>query len=687
MLSIRLPGHPSGAAVCGLLLLAVVPATSRAAEPPDVTPEMQQIRRARWMASTDQLLVAPYYSIKGDSRASLLLMNRFGEPIDYEARAISLAGRSFPLGEDEIPSRGVVEIDLREFLTLAPGDFEEGSLEVSYFGDPEMAQAWVVLSGERGSLEIPLAKVETVADPTSVSFWDLSPFPRGRKVTPRFALHNSGSTPATVTFSWSSPAARIHVARRGLAPGQTAILERPQRMKDFASGRIHVTHDGEAGQVSMNGFLAEGETLVGVLPVTTPTELASQRAIEGLGIPDVPGSRAVVTIADLRPEGSSRQVRVELVGREDGLPRAFTTLTFEPGEIETVDLSTLVPEAGGGDVGDFRPSISSDEPGLAASAFDLMPDGTVIDLALTERGKIHDTGTYLIPSLESHEVTTTFVNLGEEPAELFGHFTSDRGEYALDPILVPAGGTYVLDFRSLSKTSPTDRLGRRLERGFDWGFFQWLSRRGSTELLARTEVRRPDEMDRIGFNCYGCCNEMPTGAVIPESIGFDVGQAPLFEAIEYVDTCAGMTGPYHAYPDVMYYSAPLSWNGWNISTSGLTSQDVLFQGSGEYMAVTCVSRTRTFFGGGDVTVDKCMRDHGPPDFDESQSCAVQSSSCSNCYDCCEKIKQVAYCRCDKLLMGRTACRAEARYACGVCKQTCFGTFLSSCSQQLTSCPS
>lgn len=137
----------------------------------------------------------------------------------------------------------------------------------------------------------------------------------------------------------------------------------------------------------------------------------------------------------------------------------------------------------------------------------------------------------------------------------------------------------------------------------------------------------------------------------------------------------------------MYYSAPLSWNGWNISTTGFTSQDVLFEGSGEYMAVTCVSQTRTFFGGGEVTADKCMRDHGPPGFDENRACAVQSSSCSNCYDCCEKIKQVAYCRCDKLLMAKTACRAEARYACGVCKQECFGTFLSSCSQQLTSCPS
>src|SRR5690606_36300741 len=117
-----------------------------------------ELRRARWSASSDQLLVAPYDSVRDDGEARLLLVNRFAEPLRYDARAISMSGQSYPLGADEIQPRGIVAIDLEELLSSAGSPFQEGSIQVTYFGDAEMVQAWILFSGPAGSLEQPLDK-------------------------------------------------------------------------------------------------------------------------------------------------------------------------------------------------------------------------------------------------------------------------------------------------------------------------------------------------------------------------------------------------------------------------------------------------------------------------------------------------------------------------------------------------
>ncbi len=310
--------------------------------------------------------------------------------------------------------------------------------------------------------------------------------------------------------------------------------------------------------------------------------------------------------------------------------------------------------------------------------------GKRVDQVLFEHSKAHSNGLYPIPDLASNEVVTTIVNVGESNARLLGHLAWETGEHSMGPFVLPPGGGKQIRFNQLAEAQKRDLLSRSVGQSFEQGFFQWTSNRGSQALIARTEVTPQGSSDRYGFSCYGCCLEMPSGGVSPSGgVVFDIGQTPSFEGTEFIHTCTGTTGPYYVgVPSTMYYQSPIGWTGTQLSATGLAEQTVGFQETGTYMWTTCVERTRTFSGGGPINVDKCHRDNADG-LDETQGCfqPANSSSCGDCYSCCDKIRAAANCRCK----GNQICKNGVQSACGTCKQRCFGQYNVDCDQQIVSC--
>ncbi|MFP3940810.1 MAG: hypothetical protein ACLF0P_10925 [Thermoanaerobaculia bacterium] len=645
--------------------------------------EAEQMYRARWLASDDQVLIAPYYSVAGVQEARLILVSRFAEPIDYEVRALARSGLAYSLGGGSLAPREVEVLDLRDSLSGAGDSFEEGSLEVRYFGDADMTQAWVLQAGATGSLEMPLTNATPGGAREWRSFWDASEHVEKAALRPRFAFHNSESSPVLLTLSWQDSDGDRVVTRRGLGPYQSALVGPPGVGANWKSGTLLARHDGEAGQVAVNAFLADLGEPVASLPMASPSDLHESREFEGLGFPRHEVIRGLLSIHDTRHSGAPRSIRASLVQRTTGHLVGMQDVSLLPGAVRTLDLEAVLPEDSEFALADLRLRVSSEEADLLVSTVAVLSDGTLVDSALIPSAKVHASGTYPVPSPETHGVSTTFLNLGDDTAQLFAHFVSDRGEFALEPIEIAPGALHRLDFEELVAEERIDRLGRRLDPEFEWGFFQWFSRRGSKELLARTEFRPEGSSDTVGFNCFGCCAEFPTGAIIPESVAFDVGQVPPFEAVEYVDTCAGQMGPYYAFPEELNYSAPLSWDGQTVATTDYTNQSVSFQSSGFYETIRCDSAKRTFFGGGDATSDRCLAQHHP-EFDPSKSCADQVPNCDSCYECCDKQKEVGECRCAHIGSPKS-CTDGVAAACQKCKQRCVGQHIETCSQQIVDC--
>lgn len=297
---------------------------------------------------------------------------------------------------------------------------------------------------------------------------------------------------------------------------------------------------------------------------------------------------------------------------------------------------------------------------------------------------------YPIPALDEHDVTTTVINLGTETAELTAHLQYSHGEYALAPVEVPAGASVVFDFRQIARDGVPDLLGRTFEANDRPAFFYWSSRRGSHQLVARTLVQGDGRPDFYGFNCTTCCPEAPWGDIIPTSIAFNVGAAPSFQAVEYVSTCNGVTGPFAIFPASRTFSSPINWTGSQVSSVGYTNQSVSFTESVVRIGFDCLKRLGEIFGIGDVVVDECLDEHGPEDYDPRGSaggCPAQSASCNECFGCCEQLQAVGDCRCDEL-PGQSGCTPTLlQEACRECKTTCLASHdIESCTLPLTCSP-
>jgi len=222
----------------GVTLIASGAFAASAPMGPPTSEGMMQLRSSRWAASSDQLLVAPYFSISDNQRVRLVLDNRFADPIDYNIRVLSSSGQALPLGGDSLPGRGVLNLDLNQTLETVAPRFREGALEVSYFGDAAMAQAWLIIENSAGVIEEPLAKPTTNQGNQWISFWDTSAVVQGRKGV-LYAFHNNSTSPVTLDVSLQGSSAKPKRIHRELPP----LAHRPHHPTDHFQRRAQRPRD------------------------------------------------------------------------------------------------------------------------------------------------------------------------------------------------------------------------------------------------------------------------------------------------------------------------------------------------------------------------------------------------------------------------------------------------------------
>jgi hypothetical protein len=534
---------------------------------------MEELRAARWEHSSEQVLVAPYYRVAAGDSARLVLVNRFSQPLSVAIGAHGPAGATYPLAGLGLDARETAEIDLRQSLQGAPAEFLEGALRVAYFGDPEMLQAWVVLSGAKGLLELPLTKASASNVTDWIAFWDTRLLPPGEQLQPRLFFHNAQATELVVEAAAEPRAGPGTTYRLRIGGGQTATFE-PKAHGRWDATSLRIEHDGQPGQVAAIGLLEGRRTLL-ALPLspatTTPYSDLHTKVYDTVAMP-VPedsgehgavGVSTVLSLFNSAAYGEVDQVRINLVDRS-GEKLAEIRQSLQPGEIRSTDLSRVIRDHSGREL---RLEVVTEKGKLLTSAAAIDERGTAVDIALLPRTKVHDSGTYPLPNLQTHHAATTLLNVGAEPAEILGHIAWEGEGYSLQPITIPPGAVHRIDFNELARAGTSDLLGRTFPGDHERAFFEWHAKNGASSILARTEMRRSGDRDVVGFNCFGCCEEFPCGAIIPGGIAFDIGQAPPFEAVIYMSTCSGTVGPYSASPDFLSYSSPLTWDGSTISDS------------------------------------------------------------------------------------------------------------------------
>jgi hypothetical protein len=245
------------------------------------------------------------------------------------------------------------------------------------------------------------------------------------------------------------------------------------------------------------------------------------------------------------------------------------------------------------------------------------------------------------------------VNLGEKEEEVVGQVFWDNGSYAVGPQVIPAGGAYRFDYAAMVSAGRPDLAGRELPSSLAQGFFKWTARGLGAALIARTYVRPKTGQDSYGFNCFGCCWEMPVGIVVPQEVDFLPGQTVNFTAAINYETCSGTMGPFSTSPTSITSPWPFSWSGFSLSASAAAYEDLYFNSDEIEVRVSCDERPRRARGKGSGKTCRVFlkKSHNLASFwSAAATCASQvgdrppDAQCASCLECCSKVKSYNECR-------------------------------------------
>ncbi len=632
--------------------LALNPSLPARGGEPTFLDESTHRRHLRQANARPTLLLAPSYSVAGRDRATIYLLNTAGFDLSLAVAVRSESGERLALGAFDLPTQQHLALALDPLLRRSPARFRQGSLEVSFLGDPDAVQGWVVLRRGEAVLELPMTAPEKLSSSEATSFWDL----RGCPASTRPTLHllNAGPLPVHYTLVVGQGMSTLHQDSGEIPPGASPSLHPAPAGPAGRVGWLRFEHDGQPGDLVV-GAVVEGRGCESLLPWLAPSALLESTGAESMGLPTSgPGVEAVVTF--FNPDENPQAIQLRVLDLDTGVELGQATHSLGAGEVESISAAEVAP----------------DFPALVAAGrrmrFSVLGEGPLVvmgrisranggapwpDLAFFPRSQAHAGGTYPLPALADHEVVTTLVNLGDAPSEVVAQIAWAGGSYALGPISVPAGGATRLDLDELTANAPPDLLGRLLNPALPQGFLKWTVRSGSRQLIARTEARPRDTRDSFGFNCFGCCWETPRGEVLPSSVEFLPGQTRSFQACVRYDTCSGSMGPYPVDPLTLSVVAPFTWDGSVVEATGPGMEDLTFTVNETEVRISCDSRNVNTFGAGsaDTCKSHLSKSHAPSQFwTESSTCVVQvgdrppSGQCESCDECCGDIKTYRQCK-------------------------------------------
>lgn len=631
-----------------ILCIFLVGSPSVARELP-LSLEAEHLRAEREALATPQTLIAPFYSTVGGDRATVYLMSTVSEPAVLELTAMALDGRRLPLGRFEAAPTRHLALPLDELLSGQEPAFERGSLEVAYLGDAESLVGWLVV--ERGSqlTEFPLQAASALSGSGYLTFWDRA---RPSSARPAVWVWNRGPSAVEVkaeVLSSLRPEVRPVAVREWALPSGAGRVVELSAEETRRGGIFRLTSTSEPGQLVGTAFLSGAETL-GRLPwlagerLPAPATHRTHHTPPILdGTEDLGNGHFFLTLLNSGPVPAAGVV--EIVGGESGHTLGRRAFRLPAGEAAGIDLTGLLRSA---PAGSLRLRIEAEEPVHVAG---IMQVGKAArEVPFFHGGEGHRGGSYPLPASGEYEVVTRLVNLGAEEVRIVAQLYWDEedgrvGTYALGPLTVAAGASEEVRLDDLlAGAYPPDVLGRTPSPGMKNGFLRWKAQDGDAVLIGRTEARaRSGEGDRFGFNCFGCCFELPAGLIVPQDVSFVAGSSAGFDACIQYDTCSGTMGPYSTDPSSMSVPAPFSWNARVVSSATEGSGDFIFQGEETRTNINCSTSNMMVAGSGKANACKAhLRKAGSATsfWSASQACTQQvggvpnNSKCSKCMECC-----------------------------------------------------
>lgn len=616
----------SGVALAATLLALIVSAqeVERLASKEDAEREMAAWRAARRALSAPASLSAAAWDLRGQRQAEIVVISTVAEPVVIEVEAFAPTGERFPLGQHLVVPTRHLRLDLRELLQpLGEAAPVEGSLRIAYDGDMRTLSAWLVQRRAEQALEIPLQSSWAANSTRWHSFFARRHF-AGPPLDAQYFIANHGPTAISYRVGVRDRRGSLAVTLAGsIEPGMRLPLLTGRGARLPHEGSLELEHDGEPASLVVTGYLS-GPDHLSALPMLHGDALPS-KTYHALRLPmagSVQGTHALTFWA----QNGGSAIRVSLVSNRNGSPIAVRHLDIEPGGIRPILLETLF----GGAVPDGTRLVIEGSAPFHVSGFSKGADEQVVDLALFAGSYGHSTGSYPLPSVDSHEVFTTLVNLGVGDTQVVVEIYWRDGAYSHGPITLASGESRRISVDELIRENRPDLLGRTIPQAIDGGLLRWATV-GDGNLIARTEARRRDSLDTFGFNCKSCCEQLPYGGIVPGLVEFLPGESVPFQSAYYYSACDGTMGPYPIPPESSVVPPPFSWNGSTVTASSGADADIEFEATVEGRSIMCFGILRRIFGLGRAQI--CKKLHLDP-WSATTPCNHQAGTCLLCNACC-----------------------------------------------------
>lgn len=531
------------------------------------------------------VLAASHYSVKGKLSATLMFNNKSPQSMDARLTLFSLDGQRLEVPPVTVEPVSHRTVDLRDYAA-AGSPFEEGSLQVVYYGKPLQMGAQVRVVDDEHSL----SSDEQLTYPVQASstrragVWRLP----SRTCSVRLILSNVSNEQITVNTNeeaQSVPAGDLI----SLMSHETRVIDlRETAMINDQSlpeiGHIHLEHSGPKGALMARVLVQDAGTGYSVVAELLDPEKSRSSRLHGAGL-----RLGKVAGEELTPEVVARNIgdspttvtgRIPYTRRDGGLgfiPLPKTQLA--PGQAKAVNVAAAVhgsrfhdPDASVGLEFEYTGEpgsvvMSAQSTGSSANQVFRVP-------LLDPAAQRSSTGGY--PWIVDGDQSTIVYlkNTTDLPQRYVAHLKSAGGTYMIGQKILEPGRTVDYDIRALRYLQIPDENGNVIPLDATHGHFKWsviLEEDDADQLvmIGRAEHFNLAQAMSSTYACASCCPDGTVDSYVLPFFTVEVFADEMvdFDAVEVKADCYG--DEYHS-----IRTLGVSWNSGDSEVSSVNSSGI-----------------------------------------------------------------------------------------------------------------
>ncbi|MDQ6651366.1 MAG: hypothetical protein M3Y84_01345, partial [Acidobacteriota bacterium] len=454
----------------------------------------------------------------------MTLNNATHEFLTASPTLYSLDGAAWPLPDISLAPNLNTALRLSELIAKSEdrGRFHEGSIVVSFNGEPMSLGAQLTVSDVQHGLSFDMGPPKPFKSSTLEGLW----WSIDRKTKGQVVLCNTTNQGLGIQINLEWQGHVIPARVLSLSAHQTIVLEIEDLLKQLdikakgiESGGISISHSGAPGALIAHGVVQNKEAhfasnLRFIDPaaqngsVLNGTGLMVAHPAAGAVFPNTFFFTPHLALKNASPSIQTATVTVQYTTGGEFHFQTLPVINLAPHEVRMVDFSALLSSLKDASVDDAGVKIeSSSAPGsLIAQMTSIDQEGAMcidVPLAAFPPGSI-GTGAHPFHLDGDSQAVLHLKNLDTQPTTAIIQVLYDNGEFSPELVKLGSEESVAINLRHLRDSQGRDVHGHRLPSTLTQGQVQWFQH-GKQSVIGRMVMSSVSLGVSANFSCGGVC--------------------------------------------------------------------------------------------------------------------------------------------------------------------------------------